>query len=128
MKLALPGFSILLAASTVAMASSKTQREHGAQVYASNGCQHCHTIAKVGGHKGPDLSGVGRTEKKDAIRKQIMYGSKIMPAFGDMLSPTEVDDLVAYLHSCKAKVPPQSKAPAPTPNSSESNSDPGNSE
>lgn len=69
-------------------------------------------IASVGGHKGPDLSSVGRTAKKDAIRKQIVYGSKIMPAFGEMLSPAEVDDLVAYLRSCKAKVNPQAKAPA----------------
>jgi len=95
-----------------AMGSSGSHREHGAQVYAANGCQHCHTIASVGGHKGPDLSSVGRTSKKNAIRKQIVYGSKIMPAFGEMLSSADIDDLVAYLRSCKAKVNPQAKAPA----------------
>lgn len=67
-------------------------------------------IASVGGHKGPDLSSVGRTAKKDAIRKQIVYGSKIMPAFGAMLSPADVDDLVSFLRSCKAKVNPQAPA------------------
>jgi mono/diheme cytochrome c family protein len=30
-------------------------------------------------------------------------GSKVMPAFGDVLQPTELDDLVAYLRSCKDK-------------------------
>lgn len=115
MRLVLEGFVLLAVGSAMAMASSPSQREHGAQVYAANGCQHCHTIANVGGHKGPDLSSVGRTAKKDAIRKQIVYGSKIMPAFGDILSPAEVDDLVRYLRSCKAKPVPQLKAPAQAP-------------
>lgn|GEM_PF-4698559 len=35
--------------------------------------------------KGPDLSGVGRKKSKAAIRQQIVYGSKVMPAFGDDL-------------------------------------------
>jgi mono/diheme cytochrome c family protein len=119
MRLGFPGLVLLVAGSAMvvsatasALGSSKSHREHGAQVYAANGCQHCHTIASVGGHKGPDLSSVGRTAKKDAIRKQIVYGSKIMPAFGEMLSSADVDDLVAYLRSCKAKVNPQAKTPA----------------
>lgn len=116
MKLVFPGFLLvvtgLMMASTAA-ASSKSHRNHGAEVYAANGCQHCHTIASVGGHKGPDLSSVGLTAKKAEIRKQIVYGSKIMPAFGTMLSSDEVDDLVAYLRSCKAKVTPQANKPAP---------------
>lgn len=104
-----------------ATASSRSRREHGAEVYASNGCRHCHTIANVGGHKGPDLSSVGRTANKADIRKQIVYGSKIMPAFGDMLSTAEVDDLVAYLRSCKAKVNRQVKAPAQAAETAEGN-------
>jgi mono/diheme cytochrome c family protein len=84
-------------------ASSKTQRAHGAEVFSSSGCQHCHTIRNVGGHKGPDLSGVGRTKKEVEIRTQIVAGSKVMPAFGDVLQPAEIDDLVAYLRSCKDK-------------------------
>ena len=103
MRLGFAGLVLLAAGSAMAMASSRSHREHGAEVYSANGCRHCHTIANVGGHKGPDLSSVGRTAKKAAIRKQIVYGSKIMPAFGEMLSPAEVDDLVAYLRSCKAK-------------------------
>jgi len=120
MRLGFPGLVLLVtgsmmassATASLAFASSKSHREHGAQVYAANGCQHCHTIASVGGHKGPDLSSVGRTAKKTAIRKQIVNGSKIMPAFGEMLPTADVDDLVAYLRSCKAKVKPPVKAPA----------------
>ncbi len=85
------------------LASSKEQRAHGAALFASSGCQHCHTIDGAGGHRGPNLSGVGRTAKKSAMRDQIVNGSQIMPAFGDALEPQEIDDLIAYLHSCRAK-------------------------
>jgi mono/diheme cytochrome c family protein len=130
MRLRLAGFVLLGVGSAMAMASSQSQREHGAQVYAANGCQHCHSIANVGGHKGPDLSSVGRTAKKDAIHKQIVYGSKIMPAFGEILSPAEVDDLVRYLRSCKAKPVPQVKATtqAPPAATAERNAQAGGSE
>jgi hypothetical protein len=50
----------------------------------------------VGGHKGPDLSGVGRRKSKAEMRQQIVYGSKVMPAFGDDLEPDELKDLIAY--------------------------------
>jgi len=94
---------LLLGFLSPAMASSRAQREHGAGLFASSGCQYCHTIRNVGGHKGPNLSSVGRTKSKDAIRAQILNGSKVMPAFGDVLQPAELDDLVAYLRSCKDK-------------------------
>jgi mono/diheme cytochrome c family protein len=57
----------------------------------------------VGGHKGPDLSGVGRTMSKDKIREQILRGGNEMPSFTDDLQPAEVKDLVAYLRSCREK-------------------------
>ncbi len=94
---------VLLSFSSLLYASSKAQREHGAQVYAGSGCQHCHTLRAVGGHKGPDLSSVGRTKSKTEIRNQIVYGSKVMPEFGDILEQAELNDLVAYLRSCRDK-------------------------
>jgi mono/diheme cytochrome c family protein len=60
-------------------------------------------INGAGGHRGPNLSSIGRTAKKSAMRDQIVNGSQIMPAFGDVLEPQEIDDLIAYLHSCRAK-------------------------
>jgi mono/diheme cytochrome c family protein len=99
-----PYLAILaLAFSSFALASSRSQRARGAAVFAVSGCQHCHTIHNVGGHKGPDLSGVGRRKSKAAMRKQIVYGSKVMPAFGDDLEPDEINDLIAYLRSCREK-------------------------
>jgi mono/diheme cytochrome c family protein len=104
----------LLAFSSFAVASSRSQRARGAQVFSESGCQHCHSIESVGGHKGPDLSGVGRRKSKAALRQQIIYGSKVMPAFRDDLEPNELKDLIAYLHSCRQK-------PAKTPQGSTPN-------
>jgi mono/diheme cytochrome c family protein len=106
MKTSLPGLLLLctlILTNTAAQASSRTQREHGSELFKANGCVHCHTINKVGGNKGPDLSGVGRTATPAAIRKQIVEGGKGMPPFGEILQPKELEDLIAYLRSCTAK-------------------------
>ncbi|MGO8759188.1 MAG: c-type cytochrome [Terracidiphilus sp.] len=92
-----------MACSSLAIASSRSQKERGASVFAVSGCQHCHRMKNVGGHKGPDLSGVGRRKSRDAMRRQIVAGSKTMPAFGDVLAPDELSDLIAYLRSCREK-------------------------
>jgi ubiquinol-cytochrome c reductase cytochrome b subunit len=92
-----------LALSSFAIASSRSQRAHGAAVFSASGCQHCHSIGGVGGHKGPDLSGVGRRKSKAALRQQIVFGSKVMPAFGDDLEPGDLKDLITYLKSCRQK-------------------------
>ncbi len=102
MKLLLVPF-LLLGLSASLYASSRSQRTHGAAVFAASGCQHCHTIRNVGGTRGPNLSGVGRRKNQDALRAQIVNGSKVMPAFGNILEPSEIDDLIAYLHSCRDK-------------------------
>jgi mono/diheme cytochrome c family protein len=100
----LPSVAVfILAFSSFALASSRSQRAHGATVFSESGCQHCHSIGGVGGHKGPDLSGVGRRKSKAEMRQQIVYGSKVMPAFGDDLEPNELKDLIAYLKSCREK-------------------------
>jgi mono/diheme cytochrome c family protein len=41
--------------------------------------------------------------KKEQLRQQIVDGSKRMPPFGDVLQHQELDDLVAYLRSCRDK-------------------------
>jgi mono/diheme cytochrome c family protein len=99
----LPGLCLFLAAGSQAFASSESQRAHGAAIFAANGCGHCHSIHKVGGHKGPDLSGVGRVLSKTKMREQILHGGNEMPSFTDDLEPGEVSDLVAYLRSCREK-------------------------
>jgi mono/diheme cytochrome c family protein len=96
-------FALAIASCHTAFAESAKQR--GAALFVNNGCQHCHTIRKVGGVKGPDLSGVGRTLNKTQIRTQVLQGGREMPSFAEILKKAEVDDLVAYLHSCRDKNP-----------------------
>lgn len=105
MRLEAPISLLILACSFFAIASA-SQRTRGAAVFQESGCQHCHTVHNVGGHKGPDLSGVGRRKSKAALRQQIFNGSKVMPAFGEVLQPDELNDLVAYLRSCRDKSKP----------------------
>jgi ubiquinol-cytochrome c reductase cytochrome b subunit len=94
---------LLVTFSLPLLASSREQRQRGAALFAARGCQRCHTIGDVGGHRGPNLSAVGKTASKAAIRKQIVNGSKVMPAFGDVLEAQEINDLVEYLRSCRKK-------------------------
>jgi mono/diheme cytochrome c family protein len=94
-----------LAASSRLPALADSAKQRGAAIFVNTGCQHCHTIRKEGGTKGPDLSGVGRTLNKTQLRTQILQGGREMPSFADILKASEVDDLVAYLHSCRDKKP-----------------------
>jgi mono/diheme cytochrome c family protein len=103
MRLGLLVFVILMVYSSAGFASSRSERAHGASVFAASGCSHCHSIRNTGGHKGPDLSGVGRRLKKDQMRRQITGGSRLMPPFGDTLQETEIVDLISYLRSCRDK-------------------------
>ncbi len=103
MKFRLLIVAVALASLTASFASPRDQRVRGAKVFTDSGCLHCHTIRGSGGNKGPDLSGVGRRLTEVQMRKQIMEGSKIMPAFGQVLEDAELEDLLAYLRSCRDK-------------------------
>jgi len=96
-------FALLFLFSTSGLASSQRQREHGAAVFAASGCAHCHSIRNEGGHKGPDLSGVGRRLSKDQMLRQIVEGSKVMPPFGQDIQGADLADLLSYLRSCRDK-------------------------
>jgi mono/diheme cytochrome c family protein len=96
-------FVMLMVCSSTGLASSRSQKAHGAFVFAASGCSHCHSIRNAGGQKGPDLSGVGRRLNKDQMRRQIAGGSRLMPPFRDTLQETELADLIAYLRSCRDK-------------------------
>jgi ubiquinol-cytochrome c reductase cytochrome b subunit len=103
--------AILLSFTAISLAPMyAASPKRGAQLFAYNGCDQCHSIHGVGGDKGPDLSGVGLRLKKKQIHSQIVKGGRQMPAFGDVLRKSEVSDLVAYLQSCKDKPTKQTVA------------------
>jgi mono/diheme cytochrome c family protein len=105
MNLLRSAFFFALAAASCLPVSAESAKQRGAASFVNNGCQHCHTIRNVGGEKGPDLSGVGRALNKTQIRTQVLQGGREMPSFANILKTAEVDDLVAYLHSCRDKKP-----------------------
>lgn len=78
----------------------------GGQLFLSKGCAYCHTIAGNGGERGPNLSVVGSRLSDTQLTVRILNGGTNMPAYSSILTPQEVTDLVAFLHSRKS---PQGK-------------------
>jgi ubiquinol-cytochrome c reductase cytochrome b subunit len=73
----------------------------GAILFYTKGCEFCHTIAGYGGKRGPDLTNVGNRLTPDEMTWRILNGGGNMPAFGGILVPKELDDIVTFLQSRK---------------------------
>ena len=81
----------------------------GAQVFASNGCGGCHTLAEAetGGTTGPNLDEALPGMSAAMVEKSITdpnaeiangFPPNVMPpTYGDSLTPKELEDLVQYL-------------------------------
>jgi mono/diheme cytochrome c family protein len=89
---------------SVVHAYSNESKKAGATLFHEKGCEHCHGANGRGGELGPDLSTVGKRLSKQKIEHQIHDGGAAMPAFGDVLQPDEVKDLVDFLRA-KRKAP-----------------------
>jgi ubiquinol-cytochrome c reductase cytochrome b subunit len=77
-------------------------------------CRNCHAIDGIGGHRGPDLADVGSRLTSDQLVRQIIQGGGNMPAYGNKVSPYDVDALVAYLVSLRQPgVPPARDSAVP---------------
>ena len=55
----------------------------------------------VGGHKGPNLSAVGKHLSAEKIRLQISEGGGAMPPYADALGDGELEKLVDLLRRAK---------------------------
>lgn len=87
----------------------------GAQVFSSNGCGGCHTLAaaNAGGTTGPNLDEILPGQSAAMIKESIVdpnakiakgYPPNMMPPnFGTLLSGTELEQLVEYLMESTAK-------------------------
>jgi mono/diheme cytochrome c family protein len=108
-----------------AVSAGSKAKMRGKELFAAQGCSHCHGPAGVGGAEGPDLQLVRKRMKKAQIAQQIHDGGKSMPAYGDLLSEAQISDLVAYLRAKRKLIPvPLKPAPAsPAPDTSGSNQD-----
>ena len=73
------------------------QVAQGAQLFHEKGCQYCHAFAGQGGAHGPSLTEVGDRLTTEAITISILNGRRNMPAYGNTLTPEELNALVAFL-------------------------------
>jgi cytochrome c oxidase subunit 2 len=93
---------------TSTTASTGGSAQEGAQLFESQGCSGCHTLAAAGsaGTTGPDLDGALKGESAAFIKTSIVdpnaqiakgYPPNVMPQTFGALPPDQIDSLVAYL-------------------------------
>ena len=93
-----PDFSAKPLPASIVGASSGAVYE-GAQLFHSKGCEYCHEISGYGGHRGPSLTFINDRLSSDQIKIRIVNGGTNMPAFGGILSASDLQNLVAFLDS-----------------------------
>jgi mono/diheme cytochrome c family protein len=86
-----------------AIFSQSAAADHGKEVFATQKCSLCHSIAGSGG--GEALDGVGARLKPDDIRKRIkapkdVKANSAMKAYPN-LPEKDLNDLIAYLLTLK---------------------------
>jgi mono/diheme cytochrome c family protein len=71
-------------------------------------CDRCHAPYSSRGRQGPSLKGIfknqylsmsGMPANDDRVRDIVMLGRNKMEGFGNVLTPEQVNDLLAYLHT-----------------------------
>jgi mono/diheme cytochrome c family protein len=112
--LRLTTIALLLASGCSTDDSAKSDAELGLNAQQSSGrhiyqqtCKPCHDDHSVPGENGPSLKGVfkksflpsGLPANERFVRQTILNGRNMMPAAGANLTPLQLDDLLAYLHT-----------------------------
>ena len=76
----------------------------GAVVFQNKDCRNCHALEGSGGHRGPDLTGVGARLTSGQLIDQVSNGTPgggNMPAYGKQINPDEMATLVDFLASLR---------------------------
>jgi mono/diheme cytochrome c family protein len=107
-------FALFLIAGCSDDTSTKTDAELGLNAQQAGGrhifqqtCAPCHVAHSVPGENGPSLNGLfkktflpsGLPANERFVRQTIVSGRNMMPAAGANLTPQQLDDLLAYLHT-----------------------------
>lgn len=111
--------TLLLAATTAAaltgcrstppptpLADLNPQQQRGHAVYQAN-CAACHYDRQSGDLHGPSLLGIykkpalpsGAAATDERVTATIVHGRNNMPALGNKLEQSDIDDVLAYLHT-----------------------------
>jgi mono/diheme cytochrome c family protein len=71
----------------------------GKTVFATAGCESCHTLADAGstGTVGPNLD--DRKPSYDKVVERVTEGKSPMPSFKGTLTPQQIQDVAAYVSS-----------------------------
>jgi ubiquinol-cytochrome c reductase cytochrome b subunit len=73
----------------------------GAELFYTKGCEFCHQVAGEGGERGPDLTYVASRMTGQEIGLRITNGGPNMPAYASILTPDELQALIAFLSTRK---------------------------
>jgi ubiquinol-cytochrome c reductase cytochrome b subunit len=80
------------------------EAKQGAVLFGSHACTACHSVAGIGGVRGPAVETMWRDFQDDPqmLYAQILVGGKgmgyqAMPGFGKILNTTQVHDLVQFI-------------------------------
>lgn len=83
------------------------QQSAGRKIYDSH-CDRCHEPYSTRGKKGPGLKGVfqnkylslsGLPANDERVSDIVRVGRKEMPGYSQTLSPQDIQDLLAYMHT-----------------------------
>lgn len=86
---------------------------NGKRVFTSNNCQQCHRLDGGGNAIGPNLTDAywihGGSIKNIFLTVKTGVVEKGMPAWGKVMSPTDVRDVAFYVMSLQGTNPPEAK-------------------
>jgi ubiquinol-cytochrome c reductase cytochrome b subunit len=71
----------------------------GARIFEAKGCIYCHRVSGDGGRRGPELTTVGDRLTEEQMISRILNGGRNMPAYGNILAPSDLRRLVVFLRS-----------------------------
>jgi cytochrome c6 len=96
---AAPGGSNSIRAVASTSPTKLTEDQRGAQIFASQGCGGCHTLAAAHSSAsiGPDLNDL--KPSYTAVVHQVENGGGPMPSFRNELSPAQISAVAHYVSS-----------------------------